>query len=126
MPDNLFVHLGEPEKPLEPDREIMQRCREIGTRESLQQPYQHPNQETDTPVTMPLHPALARSLDAGPIGDITFFVGVGWHGGQMASLYTRAADRERLVKAGMGKVIRMETSIPSPSPKVREPGQKGE
>jgi hypothetical protein len=25
---------------------------------------------------MPLHPALARSLEAGPIGDITFFVGV--------------------------------------------------
>jgi hypothetical protein len=44
----------------------------------------------------------------------------------MASLYTRAADRERLAKAGMGKVIKMETSIPSPYGEVRDSEPKDE
>lgn len=49
----------------------------------------------------------------------------GWSGGQMASLYTRSADRKRLALEGM-HMLTNETrkSIPSPSDQVRAPGQK--
>lgn len=44
----------------------------------------------------------------------------GWTGGTMASLYTRTADRRRLATEAMHKL----NSIPAPSGKVRERGQK--
>jgi integrase len=107
-------------------------------------------------VTLPILPALAATLAAGPCGDLSFIVGVngkplskesfgnlfrqacrqagvpgsahgvrkiaatraaengatvaeleaifGWHGGGMAALYTRDADRVRLSKAAMHKL----------------------
>lgn len=51
----------------------------------------------------------------------------GWEGGQMASLYTRSADRRGLAAGAMKKLSRRtkpETSIPAPSHKVRDRGQK--
>jgi integrase len=49
----------------------------------------------------------------------------GWTGGTMASLYTRAADRERLAREAMHMLAnRKRTSIPSPKPKVRAREQK--
>jgi integrase len=50
----------------------------------------------------------------------------GWQGGGMASLYTRAADRARLAKAAIGKLVRTpaEHSIPAPDEKVRAPSKK--
>lgn len=46
----------------------------------------------------------------------------GWEGGQMAALYTRAADRKALAAAHMHKLARPEsgTSIPAPDGQVRE------
>lgn len=44
----------------------------------------------------------------------------GWQGGQMAALYTRAADRRRLAAEHMEKLSKTGTSIPSPMGKVRE------
>lgn len=107
-------------------------------------------------VTLPILPALAATLEAGPCGDLTFIAGArggplskegfgnmfaeacrasgvkksahglrkigatraanngatvaeleaifGWSGGGMASLYTRAADRERLARGAMTKL----------------------
>jgi len=43
----------------------------------------------------------------------------GWEGGQMASLYTRAADRRALAAEHMGKPSKPRTSIPAPRGKVR-------
>lgn len=43
----------------------------------------------------------------------------GWEGGQMAALYTRAADRRRLAAEHMEKLSKPGTSIPAPSGKVR-------
>jgi integrase len=49
----------------------------------------------------------------------------GWSGGRMASLYTRAANRQRLSIAAMNKLENdRRTSIPSPLNKVRAPGRK--
>ena len=50
----------------------------------------------------------------------------GWEGGNMASLYTKAADRKALAAEHMDKLskLKTETSIPSPSGKVRELGPK--
>lgn len=50
----------------------------------------------------------------------------GWRGGNMASLYTRAADRSRLAKAAIGLMVRNkdETSIPAPGFPVRGAEQK--
>jgi integrase len=50
----------------------------------------------------------------------------GWQGGGMASLYTRAADRARLAKTAMRKLVRTSTehSIPAPSEKVRAAPKK--
>lgn len=49
----------------------------------------------------------------------------GWTGGNMASLYTRSADRKRLAKEAMHKLANDErTSIPAPSHPVRARGQK--
>ena len=50
----------------------------------------------------------------------------GWQGGGMAALYTRAADRKRLAKGAMSKLAGTpeQHSIPSPTPKVRAPGEK--
>jgi integrase len=43
----------------------------------------------------------------------------GWEGGQMAALYTRAADRRRLAAEHMEKLSKTGTSIPAPDGKVR-------
>lgn len=48
----------------------------------------------------------------------------GWEGGQMASLYTRAADRRKLAAEHMEKLSKTGTSIPAPSGKVRAGGEK--
>jgi integrase len=113
-------------------------------------------EKTDTWVTLPILPALAEALDAGPCGDLTFIAGkngnpltkesfgnefrkackaagvpgsahgvrkiaatraanagatvaqleaiFGWHGGRMASLYTKTADRRRLSLEAMHKL----------------------
>ena len=50
----------------------------------------------------------------------------GWEGGQMAALYTRAADRKALAAEHMAKLSKTGTSIPAPHGKVRAKGQKGE
>jgi integrase len=49
----------------------------------------------------------------------------GWEGGQMASLYTRAADRRALAAEHMGKLSKTRTSIPAPHGKVRGKSKKG-
>lgn len=45
----------------------------------------------------------------------------GWHGGGMAALYTRAADRKRLAMSAIGKLERTASEQPTPAPdeKVR-------
>ena len=43
----------------------------------------------------------------------------GWHGGDMASLYTKSADRIRLSREAIGKLSRRETSAPIPNPPKR-------
>ena len=45
----------------------------------------------------------------------------GWHGGTMASLYTKSADRVRLARESIGKLARNKTgsAIPAPNLKVR-------
>lgn len=50
----------------------------------------------------------------------------GWSGGQMAALYTRAADRRRLAKASAAKLIRTdpEQSLLPPDEKVVASGRK--
>jgi integrase len=50
----------------------------------------------------------------------------GWSGGKMASLYTQAADRARLARGAMNKLLVNETAtfIPSPKGKVRASGEK--
>jgi integrase len=50
----------------------------------------------------------------------------GWQGGQMASLYTRSANRRALSASAMTKLSRTETetSIPAPDDKVRAPERK--
>jgi integrase len=50
----------------------------------------------------------------------------GWEGGQMAALYTRAADRSALAAEHIGKLSKTRTSIPAPDGKVRAITQKGE
>jgi integrase len=128
-------------------------------------------------VTLPILPALAATLAAGPCGDLTFITGesgrpltkesfgnefrkacraagvpgsahgvrkiaatraaengatvaeleaiFGWHGGTMASHYTREADRVRLAKAAMHKLgNEKRTSIPAPLHPVRASGKK--
>jgi integrase len=50
----------------------------------------------------------------------------GWEGGQMASLYTRSANRQALSIGAINKLLRheSETSIPAPDDKVRERDEK--
>jgi integrase len=48
----------------------------------------------------------------------------GWEGGQMAALYTRAADRRKLAAEHMEKLSKTGTSIPAPHGKVRALDQK--
>ena len=50
----------------------------------------------------------------------------GWQGGQMASLYTRSANRRALATTAMKKLSRTETetSIPAPDHDVRAPDRK--
>lgn len=49
----------------------------------------------------------------------------GWSGGKMASLYTQSADRVRLAREAIGKLMNDErTSIPAPDQKVRAPERK--
>lgn len=50
----------------------------------------------------------------------------GWSGGQMASLYTRSANRRALSAKAMDKLLRTETetSIPAPSDKLRAAERK--
>jgi integrase len=134
-------------------------------------------EKTGTPVTLPILPVLAKTLAAGPCGDLTFIAGAsgrpfskesfgnefreacraagvpgaahsvrkiaatraanagatvaqleaifGWQGGTMASLYTRAADRQRLALEGMHMLANNHrTSIAAPSEKVRRKTQK--
>lgn len=129
-------------------------------------------------VTIPILPALARTLNAGPTGELAFICGAagrpfkkesfgtvfgeacrearvnksahgvrkigatraaengatvaeleaifGWQGGGMASLYTRAADRARLAKGAMSKLMRTADEHPTPAPmeKVRAASAK--
>jgi integrase len=49
----------------------------------------------------------------------------GWEGGQMAALYTRAADRKALAAEHMTKLSKTGTSIPAPHGKVRGKAKKG-
>jgi integrase len=114
-------------------------------------------EKTGTIVTIPILPVLAKTLAAGPCGDLSFIAGArgqpmakasfsndfaiacraagvrgsphgvrkiaatraanagatvaeleaifGWSGGKMASLYTRSADRQRLAKQAMHKLV---------------------
>ena len=49
----------------------------------------------------------------------------GWHGGAMASRYTREVNRVRLAKEAMHKLANdVRTSIPAPLHPVRAPGRK--
>ena len=51
----------------------------------------------------------------------------GWHGGGMASLYTRDADRRRLAQQAAGKLApqnKKANSIPAPGAKVQAPAEK--
>lgn len=49
----------------------------------------------------------------------------GWSGGKMAALYTQAADRERLAREAIGKLVNESaTSIPAPDQKVRAADRK--
>jgi integrase len=49
----------------------------------------------------------------------------GWTGSKMASHYTQSADRVRLAREAIGKLVNgSRTSIPSPRDKVRAPEQK--
>lgn len=49
----------------------------------------------------------------------------GWTGSKMASLYTQSADRKRLAREAIGKLVNeTATSMPSPSHKVRASGEK--
>ena len=49
----------------------------------------------------------------------------GWTGSNMASHYTRAADRSRLARTAIGKLVNSPgTSIPAPDQKVRAAAQK--
>ena len=48
----------------------------------------------------------------------------GWDGGQMAALYTKAADRRRLAAEHMEKLSKTGTSIPAPAGEVRAVAQK--
>ncbi len=130
-------------------------------------------------VTIPILPALAKILEAGPCGDLAFVAGergqpftkesfgnvfreaaqaagvnksahgvrkigatraaengatvaqleaiFGWHGGRMAALYTRKADRARLATEAMDKLLARtpsEHSMPAPMGKVRAPDEK--
>jgi integrase len=130
-------------------------------------------------ITIPILPPLQASIDAGPIGELTFIAGergkpltkeacanwfrhacraagvpgsphglrktaatraadngateaelealFGWRGGDMASLYTRAANRARLAKRAANKLLVeniMRISIPAPSQKVRGAEEK--
>jgi integrase len=135
-------------------------------------------EKTGAVVTLPILATLAKTLSAGPCGDLTFIAGkngrpltkesfgnlfrqacrdaglinrsahglrkaaatraaehgateaeleaiFGWSGGRMASLYTRAANRQRLSIAAMNKLENdRRTSMPSPSNKVRESERK--
>jgi len=135
-------------------------------------------EKTGAVVALPILATLAKTLSAGPCGDLTFIAGkngrpltkesfgnlfrhacrdaglvnrsahglrkaaatraaehgateaeleaiFGWSGGRMASLYTRAANRQRLSIAAMSKLENdRRTSMPSPSSKVRESERK--
>lgn len=50
----------------------------------------------------------------------------GWQGGGMAALYTRAADRARLAKGAINRLVKNETgkSMPAPLEKVRAANEK--
>jgi integrase len=50
----------------------------------------------------------------------------GWEGGNMAALYTKAADRKRLAAEHIGKLSKPRTSIPSPDGIWPSPRQKHE
>jgi hypothetical protein len=64
--------------------------------------------------------------DGGPLRSRSELEAIfGWHGGGMASHYTREADRVRLAREAMHKLANdKRTSIPAPSPQVRASGQK--
>ena len=65
--------------------------------------------------------AATRYADAGAtVAELEALFG--WHGGGMASLYTRDADRRRLAQTAAVKLARtsMQGPIPAPKAKVRE------
>ena len=69
--------------------------------------------------------AATRYADAGAtVAELEALFG--WHGGGMASLYTREADRRRLAQQAAAKFVRTskQHSIPSPKDKVRGPAEK--
>jgi integrase len=72
--------------------------------------------------------AAMRAAEAGAtVAELNAIFG--WKGTSMASLYTEAADRERLARDAMAKVQgrnETATSMPSPSSKVWASGRKGE
>jgi integrase len=134
--------------------------------------------QDEVTVTIPILPVLAKTLKAGPTGDLAFICGdkgdaltkesfgnffraacraagvnksahgvrkiaattaanngatvaqleaiFGWQGGQMASLYTKTANRRRLSVEAMHMLNRTaeEHSMCQPSGKVGTPGQK--
>lgn len=68
--------------------------------------------------------AATRAAERGAT-EAEFEAIFGWSGGRMASLYTRAANRQRLSIAAMHKLENdRRTSIPSPGGKVRELDRK--
>jgi integrase len=69
--------------------------------------------------------AATRYADAGAtVAELEALFG--WNGGEMASLYTREADRRRLAQQAAAKLARTpeQRSIPSPKGKVREPAER--
>jgi len=70
--------------------------------------------------------AATRLADAGAtIHELNAIFG--WVGTKMASLYTQEADRKRLARSGMSKLLdKPATSIPAPDDKVRASSKKGQ
>jgi integrase len=67
--------------------------------------------------------AATRAADSGAT-EAQLEAIFGWHGGQMAALYTRAANRKRLSKAAMHTLANDQaTSIPAPDGQVRASDQ---
>jgi integrase len=68
--------------------------------------------------------AATRAADAGAT-EAELMAIFGWTDPKMAAHYTRTANRKRLAAQAMQKLNATGTSIPAPSPPVRETGRKG-